>query len=153
MYWDAIGSLSIREECFIIFFQAEDGIRDIIVTGVQTCALPISVFHHGKKGWTAPFNPDRYRGGVKLAADLVDAKTGKVRAEAGSKLAPRGARKLYDDGLKEIQVTKEELAGRFLAIDIVNEGTGEVLAEAGDEITEALLIQLEESKAKELPVL
>src|SRR3989449_6601158 len=26
------------------FFQAEDGIRDVAVTGVQTCALPI--FHH-----------------------------------------------------------------------------------------------------------
>src|SRR3989339_1399416 len=25
----------------IFFFQAEDGIRDLIVTGVQTCALPI----------------------------------------------------------------------------------------------------------------
>src|SRR3989440_4315345 len=28
--------------CFFFFFQAEDGIRDLIVTGVQTCALPIS---------------------------------------------------------------------------------------------------------------
>src|SRR5206468_9088331 len=27
------------------FFQAEDGIRDLIVTGVQTCALPISSAH------------------------------------------------------------------------------------------------------------
>jgi len=27
--------------CFLFFFQAEDGIRDLIVTGVQTCALPI----------------------------------------------------------------------------------------------------------------
>src|SRR5206468_7469835 len=27
------------------FFQAEDGIRDLIVTGVQTCALPISHGH------------------------------------------------------------------------------------------------------------
>src|SRR5699024_314542 len=27
--------------CFIFFFQAEDGIRDRNVTGVQTCALPI----------------------------------------------------------------------------------------------------------------
>src|SRR3990167_10851098 len=26
---------------FILFFQAEDGIRDLTVTGVQTCALPI----------------------------------------------------------------------------------------------------------------
>src|SRR5436305_2997749 len=28
--------------CFFFFFQAEDGIRDADVTGVQTCALPIS---------------------------------------------------------------------------------------------------------------
>src|SRR5262249_60068714 len=27
---------------FVFFFQAEDGIRDWSVTGVQTCALPIS---------------------------------------------------------------------------------------------------------------
>src|SRR5207244_8277439 len=27
------------------FFQAEDGIRDYLVTGVQTCALPILAFH------------------------------------------------------------------------------------------------------------
>src|SRR2546429_2815924 len=25
------------------FFQAEDGIRDVAVTGVQTCALPIAI--------------------------------------------------------------------------------------------------------------
>src|SRR2546426_10692315 len=30
--------------CFFFFFQAEDGIRDYKVTGVQTCALPIC-FH------------------------------------------------------------------------------------------------------------
>ena len=31
-----------RAVCFFIFFfQAEDGIRDTSVTGVQTCALPI----------------------------------------------------------------------------------------------------------------
>src|SRR6266496_4479596 len=28
---------------FVFFFQAEDGIRDLYVTGVQTCALPISI--------------------------------------------------------------------------------------------------------------
>src|SRR2546430_13418472 len=27
--------------CVFFFFQAEDGIRDLTVTGVQTCALPI----------------------------------------------------------------------------------------------------------------
>src|SRR2546421_5305438 len=35
-----LSSLSHNTTCFF-FFQAEDGIRDLIVTGVQTCALPI----------------------------------------------------------------------------------------------------------------
>src|SRR2546425_5419533 len=30
---------------FFFFFQAEDGIRDKLVTGVQTCALPIYLGH------------------------------------------------------------------------------------------------------------
>src|SRR2546430_5507075 len=38
--------LSVEADCrwssCIFFFQAEDGIRDLTVTGVQTCALPIS---------------------------------------------------------------------------------------------------------------
>src|SRR5256884_9832956 len=29
------------QSCLFFFFQAEDGIRDVAVTGVQTCALPI----------------------------------------------------------------------------------------------------------------
>mgnify|MGYP000209089127 CR=1 FL=1 len=32
---------------FLFFFQAEDGIRDDLVTGVQTCALPISAEYLG----------------------------------------------------------------------------------------------------------
>src|SRR5205085_3478700 len=35
------------------FFQAEDGIRDLTVTGVQTCALPISGFRVAKNNWVA----------------------------------------------------------------------------------------------------
>src|SRR2546429_6627846 len=35
-----IGAVSLDE---IFFFQAEDGIRGVAVTGVQTCALPISL--------------------------------------------------------------------------------------------------------------
>src|SRR5207247_5653584 len=37
--------------CF--FFQAEDGIRDPLVTGVQTCALPISPRSGRPRGGTA----------------------------------------------------------------------------------------------------
>src|SRR2546425_7161636 len=36
----------ITSVVFFFFFQAEDGIRDKLVTGVQTCALPISPEAH-----------------------------------------------------------------------------------------------------------
>src|SRR2546425_9045648 len=35
---------------FFFFFQAEDGIRDKLVTGVQTCALPIYIGKRGRRG-------------------------------------------------------------------------------------------------------
>src|SRR5438034_4940938 len=41
---------------FFFFFQAEDGIRDHCVTGVQTCALPI---------WTDPRRRPRPRRGAR----------------------------------------------------------------------------------------
>src|SRR2546430_6199513 len=36
-----VRSLDFLCLCICFFFQAEDGIRDLTVTGVQTCALPI----------------------------------------------------------------------------------------------------------------
>src|SRR2546430_2903145 len=39
--WEHLESLVSSYDVFF-FFQAEDGIRDLTVTGVQTCALPIS---------------------------------------------------------------------------------------------------------------
>src|SRR3989440_8539431 len=60
--------------CFF-FFQAEDGIRDLIVTGVQTCALPISRAFAGS------------RVGRQIAAvDRGDA-LGDIEAEAQAALA------------------------------------------------------------------
>src|SRR5690606_40849525 len=51
---------------FLFFFQAEDGIRDFHVTGVQTCALPIwsaTTSRRGRRGttgrtrWTPAWRP------------------------------------------------------------------------------------------------
>src|SRR5215204_7091036 len=39
--------------CNFFFFQAEDGIRDHCVTGVQTCALPISITLREHLRWHA----------------------------------------------------------------------------------------------------
>src|SRR5699024_4534366 len=41
---------------YVFFFQAEDGIRDRNVTGVQTCALPISFKIPDVRDWCGQFN-------------------------------------------------------------------------------------------------
>src|SRR5688500_20260901 len=41
------------------FFQAEDGIRDYKVTGVQTCALPIWLLEPGQRGRLGGFGVGR----------------------------------------------------------------------------------------------
>src|SRR5256885_11479304 len=42
-YWWIVRTCQTPIDFVIFFFQAEDGIRDYKVTGVQTCALPISL--------------------------------------------------------------------------------------------------------------
>src|SRR2546429_5390806 len=39
--WGSCGCTRVCLVSIFFFFQAEDGIRDVAVTGVQTCALPI----------------------------------------------------------------------------------------------------------------
>src|SRR2546422_3533530 len=53
--------------CFFFFFQAEDGIRDVAVTGVQTCALPISVEGQALSAGI-PVRPAAVVGGVPVRA-------------------------------------------------------------------------------------
>src|SRR6266550_8435620 len=55
---------------FFFFFQAEDGIRDVAVTGVQTCALPIL---GASAALVAPFGADAQPEGFRV-----------LRARAGS---------------------------------------------------------------------
>jgi DNA-directed RNA polymerase subunit beta len=109
-------------------------------------------YKKNKKVWQTPFDPNRWRG-IKLVRDLVDAKTGKVVAEAGTKLTPRLVKKFANDGLDEVQVDTQDLIGRYIAKEYINEKTGEIYIEAGEEITENTLEILDDLKAKEIPVL
>src|SRR2546422_7199751 len=58
--------------CFFFFFQAEDGIRDVAVTGVQTCAVPISDPHFVGAQATAAFDHNGgqpYSAGAKVPVE------------------------------------------------------------------------------------
>src|SRR6266852_520836 len=84
---------------FVFFFQAEDGIRDATVTGVQTCALPISPA--GKRrvahtGWSAPaYGPialvrawSPSGAGVMSGQRRHDGRPGSVAQHAAVRLSP-----------------------------------------------------------------
>jgi len=105
-----------------------------------------------KKGWQTKFDPEHMRGN-KLIGDLVDAKSGKVVAEAGTKMTARLIRQLQEKGLKEQLVLPEEIVGRFAAFDIVDAKSGEIFAEAGDEFTEESIEAVAEAGVKSIDTL
>ncbi|WP_439815726.1 DNA-directed RNA polymerase subunit beta [Zavarzinia sp. CC-PAN008] len=96
----------------------------------------------GDGTWRTAFVPERIRG-VKLTADLVNGVTGEVAVPAGTKVTPRLARKLKEDGLEQLLVSSRDMVGRYAATDLINEETGEVYVEAGEELSESSLKTLE----------
>ena len=111
-----------------------------------------TTYSKDKKGWKTAFDPEAYRG-VKVTHDLVNAKTGKVAAEEGTKITPRSAKKLVEGGLKDILLQNENLIGKYLAKDIFDAKTGVVLFDAGHELEEDDFEKLEEAGVKELELL
>ncbi len=112
-------------------------------------AIPVK---ETKKGWKIPYVAEKMRGSTPTA-DLVDAKTGEVVVKGGEKITAKRARDLAAEGLKEVLVSAEELAGKYLADDLVNMETGQIWGEAGAEIDEALIEVLHEAKIKEFRIL
>ncbi len=115
------------------------------------------------KGWVTKFFPERV-GGTRPTEDIVDAKTGKVIAEASKKITPRAVKKLMEDGkVENVLVPFESIVGRYVAKDIINEETGAIYVEAGDELTQELdkegnviggtLIELIDAGVTDIPVL
>ena len=105
-----------------------------------------------KRGWKMPYLAEKFRG-VTPQSDIADAKTGEViarRARRSRRGAPARSRR---SGVKEILISAEDLAGRFIAEDIVDLETGKIFAEAGDELDANLLAELKEQKIKEFHVL
>src|SRR5438105_15255545 len=78
--------LSYSPAMFSFFFQAEDGIRDPLVTGVQTCALPIfskSLQHRRGRCLPRPLRDPHgeQRGNDEQVADSVEQKAGRLANE------------------------------------------------------------------------
>src|SRR2546429_3881503 len=84
-------SNNTRTWCLLVFFffQAEDGIRDVAVTGVQTCALPILVsrlrlpLEHVRVVALSPDGRLLAASGTGRNIALVNVNSGQVRAVLG----------------------------------------------------------------------
>src|SRR5687767_15462340 len=81
--------------CFF-FFQAEDGIRDKLVTGVQTCALPISSEISMPPSSPAGRQNDRRPSMSRAGGRCRDRAVGRVPRVSG------GERRLHALGVDEI---------------------------------------------------
>src|SRR5688572_31794696 len=66
---------------FFFFFQAEDGIRDLTVTGVQTCALPILQLQQAHSSRALALRLGGHGAGHDTAAD--EGVVGGLRSAAG----------------------------------------------------------------------
>src|SRR2546429_9009265 len=76
---------------FFFFFQAEDGIRDVAVTGVQTCALPISSIMSKKlaEGIDALVLDVKTGSGAFMKKEEDSARLAQVMVETGKRMGKK----------------------------------------------------------------
>src|SRR2546423_5902305 len=87
---------------FDFFFQAEDGIRDKLVTGVQTCALPILI-----RAWGFFRGTGQYPSAEELASARANVGWQKVELEAGNRTVHFSRKGVELDRSEERRVGKE----------------------------------------------
>src|SRR5690349_22679805 len=89
---DSYTMVDVREHVVLFFFfQAEDGIRDLYVTGVQTCALPISahrLLSHVSEGGGRAIQALGKCAGRKLRLDARRSEERRVGKECRSRWSP-----------------------------------------------------------------
>ncbi|MBD1161182.1 DNA-directed RNA polymerase subunit beta [Pelagibacterales bacterium SAG-MED15] len=98
------------------------------------------------KKWKTKFNPDNYKS-KNFSEEIIDAKNGKTVIKLGEKTNFLNAKKLYDNGLKEIFVTNESLYGKFLHKDVV---CGEDTFKIGTELNESVIQKILENDLKSI---
>ena len=102
-------------------------------------------FDHKTEKWKTKFNPENYKT-KNFLEEVIDAKTGKVLIKLGEKTNYLNAKKLANDGLKDILVSRESLYGKFLHNDIkINDEEGGVF-KIGTELNDTIIQQILDAK-------
>jgi DNA-directed RNA polymerase subunit beta len=102
--------------------------------------------------WKTKFNPENYKA-KNFSEEVVDAKTGNVVIKLGEKINYLNAKKLANDGLKDILVSRESLYGKFLHKDIkVSDDEEEGIFKIGTEINDAVIQQILDANIHSLDI-
>ena len=101
-------------------------------------------FDKPTKTWKTKFNPDDYKRPVKLRIDLVNATNGKIVLKKGEKISFPIAKKIYDDGLKNILVSNDFFIDKYVKNKLTNSITNEVFLEPGSIINQESLDKISE---------
>ena len=112
----------------------------------------VYAFDKNRNKWKTKFNPDNYKT-KNFSEEVIDAKTGKVVIQLGEKINFLNAKKLFNDGLKDIFVSKESLYGKFLHTDInINNVEESENFKIGTELNETIIDKLLEAKIYSLDI-
>ena len=99
------------------------------------------IYDTSSQKWKTKFNPENYKT-KNFSEEIIDASNGKVVIKLGDKINYLTAKKLSNDGLKNILVSKESLYGKFLHTDVkINDDEGGVL-KIGTELNEKVIQQI-----------
>jgi DNA-directed RNA polymerase subunit beta len=91
--------------------------------------------------WKTKFNPENYKA-KNFAEEVIDAKNGEVVIKLGDKINFLNAKKLANDGLKDILVSRESLFGKILHRDIKVNDEEEGPFKIGTELNDTVIQQI-----------
>ena len=92
-------------------------------------------FDRKTKKWKTKFNPDDYKRPIKLRNDLINSTNGKKVLTIGSKINFVIAKKIYDEGLKNILVSSDYFLDKYIKNNLSNPLTDEIFLKTGSSIS------------------
>jgi len=105
-----------------------------------------------KNLWTTKFNPDEYKRPVKLRNDLINSNDGKIVLKKGSKINYVIAKKLFDNGLKNIAYDSNFFIGKYIKLNLSDPQTKEIFLKSGSLIDQENLNKILEYEISALDI-
>ena len=101
--------------------------------------------------WKTNFNPENYKS-KNFSEEVIDAKTNKTVIKLGEKINFLNAKKLMDEGLKEILVSRDSLYGKILHKDVKINDEEEGVFKIGTELNDTIIQQILDAKINSIYV-